>query len=66
MSNLPANRNRGAKHAGMMFLTGGLESVTRALLMGDGFEDVDGLIEVKRRAQALVNAIEARISEVSK
>jgi hypothetical protein len=64
MANLPANRSRGAKHAGMMFLIGGMESVTRALIMGDGFEDVEGLVDVQRRAQALATAIDARLKEV--
>lgn len=63
MSNLAPNRNRGLKHAGTTFLIGGLESVTRALVMGDGFEDAEGLIELKRRAHALANAIDARLME---
>ena len=65
MSDLPANRNRAKKHAGSIFLIGGMESMTRALIMGDGFEDVDGLEEIQRRAQALANAIEARIKEAN-
>jgi hypothetical protein len=48
----------------MMFLIGGMESVTRALVMGDGFEDVEGLVDVQRRAQALATAIEARLKEI--
>jgi hypothetical protein len=64
MSNLPPNRNLGMKHAGNMFLVSGMEAVTRALIMGDGFEDVEGLRELQRRAQALANAIEHRLKEV--
>lgn len=65
MTSLPANRKRGAKHAGLIFLIGGMESVTRALVMGDGFEDVEGLQEVSRRARALAEAIDTRIEEAS-
>ena len=61
MANLSPNRNLGLKHAGTMFLIKGLEGVTRALVMGDGFEDTDGLRELQRRAQALANAIEDRL-----
>ena len=64
MSNLSPNRNLGLKHAGAMFMVNGMEAVTRALLMGDGFEDVEGLRELQRRAQALANAIDARLREV--
>ena len=39
MNDLPANKRRGLKHAGMIFLIGGMESVSRALVHGDGFED---------------------------
>ena len=62
MSDLPANRNLGKKHAGSMFLSGGMEAVTRALIMGDGFEDVEGLEEVSRRARALHEAIQNRLA----
>jgi hypothetical protein len=64
MSNLSPNRNLGMKHAGNMFLVSGMEAVTRALIMGDGFEDVEGLRELQRRAQALANAIEHRLKEI--
>lgn len=62
MPDLRPNRNLGLKHAGHIFLVKGMEGVTRALVMGDGFEDVDGLRELQRRAQALADAIEARLS----
>ena len=45
-------------------MVNGMEAVTRALVMGDGFEDVEGLRELQRRAQALANAIDARLREV--
>lgn len=61
MADLRPNRDLGKKHAGMIFLIGGLEACTRALVMGDGFEDVEGLQEVARRARALADAIDARI-----
>lgn len=61
MANLSPNRNLGLKHAGTMFLVKGLEGVTRALVMGDGFEDVEGLRELQRRAIALASAIEDRL-----
>lgn len=64
MSNLSPNRNLGLKHAGTIFMIGGMEAVTRGLVMGDGFEDVEGLRELQRRAQALANAIDARLREV--
>ena len=64
MANLSPNRNLGLKHAGNIFLVSGMEAVTRAMVMGDGFEDVEGLRELQRRAQALANAIEQRLKEV--
>ena len=39
-----------------------VSKITRALVMGDGFEDVDGLEEVSRRARALHEAIENRLA----
>jgi len=62
MRDLRPHRNLGLKHAGTMFLVKGMEAVTRALVMGDGFEDVDGLAELSRRARALHEAIEARLA----
>jgi hypothetical protein len=61
MPDLKANRDLGKKHAGLIFLIGGLEACTRALVMGDGFEDTDGLQEVSRRARALADAIDERL-----
>ena len=61
MPNLSPNRNLGLKHAGTMFLIKGLEGVTRALVMGDGFEDTDGLRELQRRCDALARAIDERM-----
>jgi hypothetical protein len=61
MPDLRAIRDLGKKHAGLIFLVGGLEACTRALVMGDGFEDTDGLQEVARRARALADAIDARL-----
>jgi len=66
MADLPANRTRNKKHAGMMFLFGGLENVTRALLRGDGFEDWEGLDEISRRCRALADMIDARGKEAGK
>ena len=68
MSNLGPNRSLGLKHAGMMFLIGGLERVTRALVMGEGFEDVEGLRELQRRCRALADAVDGRLGrdEVAK
>lgn len=63
MTDLPANRHRGKKHAGMMFLFGGLEAVSRSLVHGDGFEDIDGLEELERRCRGLADLIAARIKE---
>lgn len=62
MTDLRQHRNLGKKHAGLTFLIGGLESVTRALLRGDGFEDVEGLQEIARRARAMADAIDQRIA----
>jgi hypothetical protein len=61
MPDLRANRDLGKKHAGMIFLIGGLEACTRAMVMGDGFEDTEGLREVSRRARALADAIDERL-----
>lgn len=52
----------GAKHAAHMFLIGGMEAVTKALRRGDGFEDTDGLEELARRARAMADAIDARLT----
>lgn len=62
MTDLRPQKNLGKKHAGLMFLIGGMERVTKALHMGDGFEDVDGLLEVARRARAMADAIDARVA----
>ena len=62
MADLRSNKDLGKKHAGHIFLIGGMEACTRALVMGDGFEDVEGLQEVARRARALAEAIEARLA----
>lgn len=65
MPNLPATRNRAAKHAGYMFLFGGLESVARALYHGDYFEDdTDGLPELARRCRNVADLIDARMREI--
>lgn len=66
MANLPANHKRAAKHAGMMFLFGGLEAISRALVHGDGFEDTDGLQELSRRCRGLADLIDGRLREIGK
>lgn len=61
---LPANRKRGLRDALYMIQIKGLESVTRALIMGDGFDDVENLNVLANRCRALANAYDARVTEI--
>jgi hypothetical protein len=62
MDTLPPNRQRGLRDALHMIQMTGLEHVTKALLMGDGF-DLQSLSPLANRCRALADAYDKRMEE---
>ncbi len=62
MTALPeAPARRTPRSAFAVFITGGMEALTRALIRGDAFDDMEDLIVLHRRCTAFQMALSARI-----
>lgn len=63
MNDLPPNHNLGQREVFDMLILRGLENVTRALRMGDGFH-LENLRPLAHRCRALADAYDDRMNSV--